>query len=483
MRAVIYARYSCEKQTELSIEGQMDVCMDYAAKNDLQIIGTYIDRAISGRTDDRPQFQKMIKDSSLHTFDVVLVYKLDRFSRDKYQSAINRNILKQNKVVVMSAMENIPNTPEGMLLESVLEGLNQYYSMELSQKIRRTIKIKQESEEYCGGKLTYGYSVENKKLVINEDEALVVKQIFGLIINGLEPIDVRSKLCFNGSIQKIIRNERYKGKNCPAIVTEDEWILANDMLDQISGNHSNHKRIRYNYKLSGKIFCGICGEHITGGVAKNGQYRYYECKHKCGLKRIDCAWLENAVISAVMELITDEENLNRIAKECVRQLKEKMKAEFDTTAIKKKIDELNTKRDALIELYMNTKSSYINEKLLALDEEQEKLEKELYASNHVRATVPDIIRFIREFKECPPEILQDRIFNEIVRKVIVYENDIEIVIGDYIDSDDDTDKVRISNPKGHQRLEVRTSSLSVWIPRKKKTEVCTSAFSLWSENE
>ena len=464
MNAVIYCRYSCEKQNEMSIDGQLKVCHEYAEKNDLNVVGTYIDRAISGRTDDRPQFQQMIKDSAKKSFDIVLVYKLDRFSRDKYQSAIYRNVLKQNKVSVMSAMENIPNTPEGVLLESVLEGLNQYYSMELAQKIKRSINIKHEREEFCGGHLTYGYAVEDKKLVVNEEEAQVVRDIFTLIARGLEPVDVRAKMMFKGSIQKIIRNPRYKGINCPRIIDDDLWIQANDVLD-LKTDTPNHRRVAYNYKLSGKVFCGVCGAHMTGGQAKSGRYRYYECREKCGNKRIDSDTLESIVIKAVMELITDEDNLNRIANECLKLIKERLNKENNVNEIKKQIEELNKQRDSLIELYMNTQSKYINAKLIELDAKQEQLEKSLYATNHIRATIPAIIQIIREYQQNPPLSLEDSICKDIVRKVIVYEDEIEIIIGDYVDEDDDIVKVRNSRSESHHQLEIRNLSIVIRVSR------------------
>ena len=121
-KAVIYARYSCDKQSEQSIEGQLRVCEEYAKRNDILILNTYIDQAMSGTNDNRPDCRKMIKDSANHTFELVLVYKLDRFSRNKYETAIHKKTLRDNGVKVISAMENIPDTPEVIILESLLEG-------------------------------------------------------------------------------------------------------------------------------------------------------------------------------------------------------------------------------------------------------------------------------------------------------------------------------------------------------------------------
>ena len=122
--AVVYARYSSERQTEQSIEGQIHVCSDFAKRNNILIVDTYIDRAMTGTNDNRKSFQKMLKDSSKKAWDYVIVYKLDRFSRNRYEMAIHKKTLKDNGIKVLSAMENISDTPEGIILESLLEGYN-----------------------------------------------------------------------------------------------------------------------------------------------------------------------------------------------------------------------------------------------------------------------------------------------------------------------------------------------------------------------
>ena len=141
-KAVVYARYSCESQTEQSIEGQIRVCEDYAKNNNMEIVGQYIDRAMTGTNDRRPDFQQMIKDSKSKQWECVIVYRFDRFSRNKYESVMYKHRLKQNGVKVISAMENIPDTPEGIILESLLEAMNQYYSAELALKVKRGMKKK-----------------------------------------------------------------------------------------------------------------------------------------------------------------------------------------------------------------------------------------------------------------------------------------------------------------------------------------------------
>lgn len=151
MKGVIYARYSSDNQREESIEGQLRECKEYAERNDITILGTYIDRALSAKTDNRPEFQHMIKDSAKGLFDVVLVWKLDRFARNRYDSARYKNLLKKNGVKVISARENISEGSEGIILEAMLEGYAEYYSAELSEKVIRGLTDNALKCKYNGG--------------------------------------------------------------------------------------------------------------------------------------------------------------------------------------------------------------------------------------------------------------------------------------------------------------------------------------------
>ena len=141
MNAVIYARFSSHSQREQSIEGQLKTCYKFAADNGYTVIGEYIDRAQSGTNDNRAEFQRMIADSDKHTFNAVIVYQLDRFARNRYDSAINKAKLKKNGVRVVSARENITDDASGILVEGILESMAEYYSAELSQKIHRGMSL------------------------------------------------------------------------------------------------------------------------------------------------------------------------------------------------------------------------------------------------------------------------------------------------------------------------------------------------------
>lgn len=162
MNAVIYARYSSDNQREESIDGQIRECKEFAEKNDIRIIDTYIDRALSAKTDNRPSFQQMIKDRSKGLFDVIIVWKLDRFARNRYDSAHYKNILKKNGVKVIYATEAISSGAEGILLESMLEGYAEYYFAELAEKINRGLTENALKCKYNGGSVALGYVIDDE---------------------------------------------------------------------------------------------------------------------------------------------------------------------------------------------------------------------------------------------------------------------------------------------------------------------------------
>lgn len=220
--AVNYLRYSSDNQTEQSIEGQMRVCKQYAETHDIVIVDSYIDRAMTGTNDNRPAFQKMIKDSANGEWDYVLVYKLDRFSRNKYEMAIHKKTLKDNGVKVVSATEYIPNTPEAIIFESMLEGYAEYYSAELSQKVRRGMNETRLKGNFTGGFLLYGYKKQGKKVVIDEEQAKVVRFIYEQYAMNVFAKDIIESLNKQGiynhgkpftksTIYKLLKNEKYSG--------------------------------------------------------------------------------------------------------------------------------------------------------------------------------------------------------------------------------------------------------------------------------
>ena len=341
--AVIYARYSSDRQTEQSIEGQLRDCREYAQRNDIAIVGTYIDRATTGTNDNREQFQKMLKDSDKKSFDYVLVYKLDRFSRNKYEMAIHRKHLKDNGIKILSAKENIPETPEGVLLESLLEGMNQYYSEELSQKTKRGLRETRIKGNYMGGPINYGYKVVHEttdeqtvaKVAVNEDEAPILLHIFEAYAAGNRIPDIVRELDDKGiknrgnpftvnSIYFMLQQEKYTGTYSihaetfthiyPAIIPKELYQIVRKRVD---ANKTGKHVIGIDYILMGKCFCGYCGRQLrsAAGTTTDGTIlRYYRCPYSkkdpnCHNQSVRKEALESIVTEALTKEIAKPENL------------------------------------------------------------------------------------------------------------------------------------------------------------------------------
>ena len=203
MKAVIYARYSSDNQREESIEGQLRECLEYAEKNGITVLANYIDRAMTATSDNRPDFQRMIKDSYKRCFDMIIVWKLDRFSRDRYDSAHYKHILKKNGVKVVSAKENISDGPEGIILESMLEGMAEYYSAELSVKVKRGLKENALKAKVNGGQIPFGYYIdENQKLAVDETLAPIVLEAFTMYADGYLIKDIVKRFNEKGVVTK-----------------------------------------------------------------------------------------------------------------------------------------------------------------------------------------------------------------------------------------------------------------------------------------
>ena len=347
MRAVIYARYSSDNQREESIEGQLRECKDYARRNNMIIVKNYIDRALSAKTDNRPEFQQMIKDSAKGYFDVVLVWKLDRFARNRYDSAHYKSILRKNDIKVISAKETISDGPEGIILESMLEGYAEYYSAELAQKVSRGMMENTLKGKYNGGIVTFGYTVdEDKHFQPHPINAPIVKDIFRRYSEGestksiLENLKVQGVKNQSGKtptynfVTGILKNRRYLGEYrfkdtvaenvFPILVTPEVFDICQRQLAANQQRPAHFKDVKDKYLLTGKIFCGHCGGHMSGvsGTGTGGiTHRYYHCnaakrKKLCNKKRIKKDLIENIVIDYTFNILNDKSIVADIVEAC-----------------------------------------------------------------------------------------------------------------------------------------------------------------------
>ena len=342
MTAVIYARYSSDNQREESIEGQIRECTAYAEKNGITVVKHYIDRAISAKTDNRPEFQQMIKDSDKKLFDIVLVWKLDRFARNRYDSARYKTQLKKNGVKLMSATEIISDGPEGIILESVLEGYAEYYSADLSEKVIRGMTENALKGKFSGGAIPFGYTINaDRRFEIDPLTAPFVAEAFQRYNDGQTMREIRDWLNEKGIknkrggpmtfnvIQHMLSNRRYIGElkyrdvlipdAIPPIVSVE---LFNDVQEKMLKNKKApaRRKAEDDYLLTTKLFCGYCGALMFGesGTSRTGEvHRYYKCatakKHKgCKKKTVRKQWLEDLVVNQTMQLVKDDAAMESI---------------------------------------------------------------------------------------------------------------------------------------------------------------------------
>ena len=342
MTAVIYARYSSDNQREESIEGQIRECTAYAEKNGITIVKHYIDRAISAKTDNRPEFQQMIKDSDKTLFDIVLVWKLDRFARNRYDSARYKTQLKKNGVKLMSATEIISEGPEGIILESVLEGYAEYYSADLAEKVVRGQTENILKGRCNGGRGTFGYTLDSeRKFHIDPLTSPFVLESFKKYNEGSTMKEIRDWLNENGiknpvggaftynSVEHMLKNRRYIGELKFRDVVVPDAIppiipleLFEDVQEKIAKNKKApaRRKAEDDYLLTTKLFCGYCGALMFGesGTSRTGEvHRYYKCatakKHKgCKKKTVRKQWLEDLVVNQTMQLVKDDAAMESI---------------------------------------------------------------------------------------------------------------------------------------------------------------------------
>ncbi len=456
MNGVIYARYSSDNQREESIDGQLRECKAFAEKNDIRIIDSYIDRALSAKTDNRPAFQQMINDSSKGLFDVIIVWKLDRFARNRYDSAHYKNILKKNNVRVISATEAISEGAEGIILESVLEGMAEYYSVELAEKINRGLTENALKCKYNGGSLALGYRIDSEQhYQIDPMTAPIVREIFESYKNGMTQQEIADSLNNKGfrtqrgskfkvsNIARILTNRRYIGEyiysgtvipnGIPAIVSQDVFDDVQQILAKSKRAPARHKA-EDDYLLTTKLYCGKCMSFMVGesGRAKGNRYSYYKCVNakrtkSCDKKAVKKDWIENIVVKQVMDTIMDDDLIERIIDSILKTLE----SENTTVPILKK--ELSETEKSIknminaIEQGIITKST--KQRLDELEKCKEELEIQIAEENikQPKLTREQLEFWFHKFRKFDFNKLEyrRRLIDSFVNAVILYDDRIE----------------------------------------------------------
>ena len=487
MMAVIYARYSPgPNQTEASIEGQVKEIEAYAERNGYTIIEKYIDRALTGKTEDRPSFLRMVADSNAKHFQYILVYQLDRFARNKYDSVVYKRKLKKNGVRVISVRENITDDASGILMESVLEGMAEYYSAELSQKIKRGLDLNADKGYVTGNSGGLGYKSvridptdekSKKKHIIDEEAAKIVRRIFRMYTDGISVTDITDQLNAEGcktstgakfnknSLRTMLQNKRYIGiTTYKGIERPDETlrIVSDEIFYKAEGILDNNRKApaktkaKIEYLLTHKLYCGHCKDNgreemMTGfsGTGRNGGvYRYYTCngakprrkddKTKeriklCKKKMVGKDYIEDLVIAECRRQL-DDMNIDKIAKSIVATVE----AEIDTTNIKqlrKALAENERKHsnlmDAIMECDVESLRKSLYKKAPELEQERKRIEREIAQEEKVypTLTVSKIKFFLTSLKKGNMNDIKYRktLISVFVNKIYLYDDRVTFI--------------------------------------------------------
>ena len=458
MDVCLYMRYSSDRQTEQSIEGQRRVCMEFCKQQGYNVVDEYVDRATSAfkDTDKRSNFQKMIRDSEKQLWDAVVVYKLDRFARNRYDSATYKARLKKNGVRVISATENISDNPEGVILEAVLEGMAEFYSKELSQKITRGMYESAHKCHSIGGHIPLGYRIEDKKLVIDEAAAEIVREAFELYANGATVAEIceifnnkgyktAKGVDFNkNSFRSMFKNERYIGiykykdvridGGVPAIIDKEVFETVQKRLT-VNAQAPARGKAKVDYLLAQKLFCGHCGGSMTGesGTSHTGaKYNYYTCStrkrfHNCNKTPLKKDFIERAVVEDALAILTPEA-IEELAEAAVRQNRIDIENETLVPALTQELHEIERSIANLIKMVeKGADSDALTTRLMELEKQKRATEKRLVVAQDdiVVLDKEHIIYWLNKFCEgdIEDENFRRHIIDLLVNSVTVWDDD------------------------------------------------------------
>lgn len=448
-KVVLYMRYSSANQTEQSIEGQDRVCTEYCTRNGMVIIERYIDRARSASHDTakRTEFLRMIADAEKGKFEAIVVYKLDRFARNRYDSAIYKKKLKDVGVQLISATETIASTPEGIIFESVLEGINEYYSADLKQKVERGIGESIRKKKNLGGTTPLGYKVVNGHLEPDPVTAHIVQELFQMVADQV-PYKVivdtfnskgyrtcKGKRFTRCSFSKMLHNKKYIGYYCYGDIQEpggQEPLITQDLWDKVQRRltmKGKRKSIELPYLLTGKLYCGHCKKPMVGesGKSKTDRvYRYYKCQGKkegsCHKKPIRKEKIENAVLQAAQDILTGER-----LEWLVSMILETLRSEPVMSRIpelKVQLSEVNKKlENAVAAILAGNNSAVLTKAMKDLEDDQAELqraiEKQQIQEKMQDVDADQVEHYIRNLSKIDPV----RLVDTLIDKIYLYDDD------------------------------------------------------------
>lgn len=458
--AVIYARYSSSGQREESIVGQLRDCHAYAERNGLTIVQEYTDSALTGTSDKRPAFQQMIVDSKKRRFDVVLVWKIDRFARNRYDSAMYRKILSDNGVKVVSVMENISDRPEGIILEGLMESLAEYYSANLAENVKRGL-YDSALERKILSRPTFGYRRgTDGRYEIDENQAAIVRRVFNEYADGKPYMEIISDLnaqgirsghgnaFTNNSLRKMLRNEKYIGVYRYKDILDPNGIppiIDRELFDRVQAEIKRRSFTRKRktpvdgeaYLLTGKLFCGHCGKPIVGESVRKRDgtiYRYYTCtgtktvsRNGCTKKRVSKDWIESEVIRIITDEVLTDTFIDLMVAEVMRY-QESAEVNRPVAILSDRLEDVKKKIANMIRaIQSGIWSETTGEVLRSLEREQKEIEAKI---EHERLTArvfteDEVYAFLRALKHADKNDTdtQRYLVNACISRIYLFDAD------------------------------------------------------------
>lgn len=454
--AVIYARYSSHNQRDVSIEQQIAACEKYAASGGYNVIARYADRAVSGKTDKRPQFQRMMKDAQKGNFDFVIAWKSNRMGRNMLQAMVNESKLAEHGVRCLYVEEDFDDTAAGRFALRNMMNVNQFYSENMAEDVLRGMM---DNAQKCkvNGKLPLGYKKGPEgEYAVDEAGAATVQEIYQRIIDGWTIAEIMTDLNRRGirtglgrewklqSFQTLLQNENYTGvykfrdvrieNGIPVIIPKDQFERVQVILNT-KGRARGSGRLHTPYLLSGKVFCGICGSPMTAqsGTARDGKkHDYYMCnrrryEHACDKRNVPKEKLERRVAEAVKQALQDDDLIETIVSGYAAALDEAFD-DTQKTLLQAELDDVNMRlKNILAAIEAGIFNEHTQERMQELTDSRKELEESLRLEEMANQfPAPDRIRFdLLEFRNGElndPDYMRDLI-KTFVKAVYVYDDD------------------------------------------------------------
>lgn len=473
-KAVAYARFSSNNQREESIDAQLRAISDYCERENIQLVDIYSDEAQSAKTDNRDDFKNMTDAIFKGNYDIdaVLVHKFNRFARNKYDSALYKKRLRDIGIKVVSVTQPIDDSPEGRILESLIEAMDEYYSENLALEVKKGMLENALKGKHTGGGKLLGLSVDDEGYYYPDENAPIIYRIFKEYADGVPKTKIVERLNREGyrnqygrkfntrTITDLLQNEKYIGNfiynHTQSQVIRLEGIIKNPIVDEdlwervqkLRKDANKPKHRKRKYLMTGKLRCGVCGFTYCGSGAKkknkNGDMSaYYKCQGKiknkngCTNPSLNKDYYEKLVIDTITKSVLTDNAIDEIAVSVTTQLeRERKKPLIPTAKLRNQLDKVKDKQARLMELYLDggMERKVLDEKNNALKEErkhiEEQIERNLYLEQSNILDVQDIKNMILEFREelknNPDFDFAQVVFNTFVDSIVVYPDTLEV---------------------------------------------------------